>query len=76
MAALTLDPPGPVDGPLLTKRLEGLLQRGHIHLTGRQHTKELRLPPGLIPRQVELILRRTVERNTRETEMFCSPAQT
>lgn len=68
MAVLTLDPPGPVDRPLLTESLEGLLQRGHVHLTGRQHSQELRLPLGLIPRQLELTLPRTVSQQTKE---FC-----
>ena len=63
LAALTLGPLGPVDGPVLTQGLERLLQRGHVHLTGCQHSQELRLPLGLIPRQLEMILQRTVSQH-------------
>lgn len=56
LLVLTLDPPGPADGPVLTKSPEGLLQGGRVHLRGRQYSQEFRPPLGLIRRQLDLTL--------------------
>jgi len=57
---LTVSPLGPVDGPVLTQCLERLLQWGHVHLTGCQHSQELHLPLRLISRRLKVALLRRV----------------
>lgn len=68
--ALTFDPSGPVDRSVLTESLQRSVQRGRLHLTGRQHSQELRLPLGVVPRQQELALLGTASQHDRLTPGF------
>lgn len=65
---LTFHSPGPVDGSVLTERPQRGVQQGHVHLTGCQHSHELRLPLGLVPGKQEVVLLERASHNTNTRE--------